>query len=149
MKSMTISTPIGAITFMTQDEVIRRVSFGGDAVSTPKDSFEEEVVQQLKDFFARKRKCFDLPFELEGTDFQKKVWRALEKIPYGETRSYQALAQQLKTGARAVGNACGANPCVILIPCHRVVATSGLGGFTGGLSRKQWLLDHEGIRAKG
>ncbi|MFO7542412.1 MAG: methylated-DNA--[protein]-cysteine S-methyltransferase, partial [Thiobacillus sp.] len=91
---------------------------------------------------------FDLPFSPLGTPFQKKVWRALTHIPAGHPATYGALAKQLGTAARAVGQACGSNPLPILIPCHRVVAASGLGGFmhasTGRpLDIKTWLLAHE------
>ena len=86
---------------------------------------------------------------VEGTPFQKAVWAALLRIPQGETRSYQALAKQLKTSPRAVGNACRANPLALIVPCHRVLAKSGLGGFCGKkagkyLKIKTWLLAHEG-----
>ena len=87
---------------------------------------------------------------MQGTPFQKKVWLALQKIPAGQVMTYGELAKQLKTSARAVGNACRANPMPLVIPCHRVVAKSGLGGFSGSqegapIKIKKWLLEHEGI----
>ena len=90
----------------------------------------------------------DLPLQLAGTTFQLRVWRALQTIPPGRTLTYGTLAQQLGSGARAVANACGANPIPLVIPCHRVVASNGLGGFMGGreqhaLAIKHWLLAHE------
>ena len=92
-------------------------------------------------------KC-DLP-PLSGTQFQQRVWRAIYAIPFGETLSYGQLADQISSGPRAVANACGANPYPIIIPCHRVVAKAGIGGFMqgkkNGLSVKQWLLKHEGV----
>jgi methylated-DNA-[protein]-cysteine S-methyltransferase len=84
----------------------------------------------------------------KGTPFQQRVWSAMTEIPLGEVMSYQALAQRVSSGARAVANACGANPLPLVIPCHRVVAKNGIGGFmqntVGGLAIKQWLLKHEG-----
>jgi len=94
----------------------------------------------------------DLP-SLPGTQFQQRVWRAIYAIPFGETLTYGQLADQISSGPRAVANACGANPYPIIIPCHRVVAINGIGGFmqgkTCGVSVKQWLLRHEGILLTG
>jgi methylated-DNA-[protein]-cysteine S-methyltransferase len=105
-----------------------------------------EVVGQLKSYFAGERKAFDLPLVLEGTEFQKKVWTALQDIPYGETVSYKALAQRVGSpkAVRAVGAANGANPIPIIIPCHRVIGNDGsLTGFGGGLPLKKKLLELE------
>ncbi len=93
---------------------------------------------------------FDLDLELEGTPFQRRVWRELRRIPAGSTLTYGELAARLGSGARAVGNACRANPCPLVVPCHRVVAAKGLGGFAGErsgrkLEIKRWLLRHEGV----
>ena len=92
---------------------------------------------------------FEVPCQLEGTDFQKKVWAALKKIPRGEVVTYGELAAQLNTSALAVGNACRCNPVPVVIPCHRVVSASGFGGYAGKTSGtifdiKKWLLKHEG-----
>jgi methylated-DNA-[protein]-cysteine S-methyltransferase len=102
-----------------------------------------EAVRQLGEYFAGVRRAFDLPLDLRGTAFQLRVWNALLRIPYGETRTYGQLASALgRPGAtRAVGAANGANPVGIIVPCHRVVAAGGgLGGFGGGLGRKRFLL---------
>ncbi|MBM3483143.1 MAG: methylated-DNA--[protein]-cysteine S-methyltransferase [Alphaproteobacteria bacterium] len=89
--------------------------------------------RQLAEYFAGRRTSFDLPLSPEGTAFRQQVWRALCDIPYGETRTYGDLARKLKTAARAVGGACGANPIAIVVPCHRVVGGGGaIGGFSGG-----------------
>jgi len=93
---------------------------------------------------------FDVELNTKGTPFQKKVWQALQKIPAGQVMTYGELARQLNTSARAVGNACRANPIPLVIPCHRVVAKSGLGGFSGSkdgapVKIKAWLLAHEGL----
>lgn len=107
------------------------------------------IAHQLADYFARACTPFDLPLELGGTDFQQRVWALLRTIPVGETRTYGEVARQLGSAARAVGQACRANPCPIVVPCHRVVAVQGLGGFAGDrsgrrLDVKRWLLRHEG-----
>lgn len=103
-------------------------------------------LQQLDEYFNNKRKSFNLKFDLNGTDFQKKVWNELLKIPFGKTCSYIDVAIKLgeKMALRAVGNANGKNPVPIIIPCHRVIGSNGkLVGFGGGLWRKKWLLDFE------
>jgi methylated-DNA-[protein]-cysteine S-methyltransferase len=95
---------------------------------------------------------FDLPLELEGSDFQRRVWNELLEIPYGETASYAELARRVgkPTAFRAVGLANGRNPVAIIVPCHRVIGSSGkLTGYGGGLPRKTWLLEHEGAYSGG
>ena len=113
------------------------------------DPIAKEVCQQLKAYFADPSVHFDVPIRLDGTSYQKKVWHALTKIPVGKPLSYGALAQRLQSGARAIGGACRANPIPIVVPCHRVVAKSGVGGYMGyslgrGVDMKRWLLRHEG-----
>lgn len=106
----------------------------------------EDCVHQLNEYFEGKRTQFDLILNPEGTEFQKKVWDALQTIPYGKTCSYLELAQQFGDikAIRAVANANGRNPLWIVIPCHRVIGSDGsLTGYAGGLYRKQWLLEHE------
>ncbi len=102
----------------------------------------------LRRYLGNPRIRFDVPLALEGTAFQKRVWRALRDIPVGKTIGYGELARRLKTSARAVGGACRANPVPIVIPCHRVVAAGGEGGFMGrtrgrAMALKRWLLQHE------
>ncbi|MBM3857308.1 MAG: bifunctional transcriptional activator/DNA repair protein Ada [Verrucomicrobia bacterium] len=106
------------------------------------------IEQELKKYFEGKLKKFETPFFLLGSDFQKKVWRALLKIPYGTTRSYAAQADSMgfPRATRAVANANGANQLALVIPCHRIINSNGaLGGYGGGLARKEWLLQHEKI----
>jgi methylated-DNA-[protein]-cysteine S-methyltransferase len=106
---------------------------------------------QLAAYFAGERTEFDLPLAPEGTSFQRKVWRALCDISYGETISYGELARRIgqPTAARAVGLANGSNPLPIVVPCHRVIGADGsLTGFGGGIERKRWLLEHEKKFAK-
>jgi AraC family transcriptional regulator, regulatory protein of adaptative response / methylated-DNA-[protein]-cysteine methyltransferase len=111
---------------------------------------ENEHIKQLKkelsEYFSKKRKKFEVSLDLIGTDFQKKTWQVLRKIPYGKTFSYKKQAEEMKNpkAIRAVGTANGKNKILIVIPCHRVISNNGkLGGFTAGLERKKWLLNHE------
>lgn len=111
----------------------------------------ELVFRQLDEYFAGRRKVFDFPYRLHGTPFQEKVWEALREIPYGETRSYKDIAEAIgqPKAFRAVGMANHANPIFIVIPCHRVIGTSGaLVGYGGGLEMKKALLELEGLANK-
>lgn len=106
------------------------------------------AVGQLEEYFAGRRRDFDLPLCLKGTEFQRRVWAALTEIPYGATWSYGRLAQRIDNpnASRAVGLANGRNPLSILVPCHRVIGADGsLTGYGGGVERKRWLLAHEGL----
>ena len=106
----------------------------------------KDASMQLDEYFSGKRKVFDLPLELFGSDFRKKVWNELLKIPYGETRTYtqQTLILGDPKAIRAVASANGANMIAIIVPCHRVVGSNGkLTGYAGGIWRKRWLLEHE------
>ena len=105
-----------------------------------------QVRKQLDEYFAGTRKEFSLDIFTKGTAFQHSVWQQLAKIPYGTTASYASLAESIShpRATRAVGTANGKNPICIIIPCHRVIATNGnLAGYSGGISHKKWLLDHE------
>lgn len=107
--------------------------------------FLRQTIQEITEYFAGERTSFEIPLDVEGTEFQSKVWSELAKIPYGQTTSYKKIAGQLKTkGVRAVGTANGRNPISIIVPCHRVIASDGtLGGYAGGLPAKQVLLELE------
>ena len=117
---------------------------------TPQNDLAKEVVKQCKAYFKDPYWQFDLPIKPAGTEHQKKVWTTIQGIPVGHTKTYGEVAEQIKSGARAVGTACGANPYPLIAPCHRVVSAKGLGGFmkenSPGLYRqiKLWLLKHEG-----
>jgi methylated-DNA-[protein]-cysteine S-methyltransferase len=107
-----------------------------------------EAVRQLDEYFAGERRAFDLPLAPRGTAFQQKVWETLRKIPWGKTASYAEVARRVGSpkGMRAVGGANGRNPIAIIVPCHRVIAADGtLGGYGGGLHRKRFLLELEGV----
>jgi methylated-DNA-[protein]-cysteine S-methyltransferase len=106
-----------------------------------------EVERQVAAYFEGELREFDLPLDLAGSEFQRSVWQAIAAVPYGQTLTYGQIAAAVgrPSAYRAVGNACGANPVVIVVPCHRIVGTDrGLHGFGGGLDVKTWLLRHEG-----
>lgn len=108
----------------------------------------QQIAEQIKAYLINPHCDFNLPLVYRGTAFQRRVWSAISAIPSGQTRTYSQLASMLGSGPRAVANACGANHMPLAIPCHRVVAKTGLGGFMrgveGGIQIKQWLLKHEG-----
>lgn len=104
----------------------------------------EKAKEEIEEYFQGKRKTFDLPLDAKGTEFQKRVWKELLDIRYGETLSYGEIGDRIGTKAyRAIGNACGKNPIPILIPCHRVVGKDNIGGFSLGLDLKRKLLNIE------
>ncbi len=149
-----LETQIGSIYLVASQRGLQSVSFEKKKVAMAtglkKDSPENKIlnsaVKQLSQYFSGERKKFDLPLDLTGTNFQKKVWRQLSKIGYGKTYSYKEIAAQLKNenAFRAVGNANGKNPLCIIIPCHRVIAADGsAGGYSGGLKIKLKLLELE------
>ncbi|MGG5810787.1 methylated-DNA--[protein]-cysteine S-methyltransferase [Falsiroseomonas sp. CW058] len=145
MPQLTCLTPIGEITVSEEDGSIVALDWGRGRDQT-RSTLLVEAVGQIQDYFDGRRMRFDLPLAPHGSAFQRRVWQALQDIPPGETRSYGDLARLLGSAARAIGQANGANPIPILIPCHRVVATGGmLGGYSGGEgpATKRWLLDHE------
>ena len=142
------SSPIGFIEITGNENGIASLYF---VDNKNKNSIEihpslKECVFQLDEYFNGIRKEFVLKLDLKGTEFQKKVWKQLEKIPFGKTKSYLQISKQIgdSNATRAVGNANGSNPISILIPCHRVIGSNGkLTGYGGGLWRKEWLLNHE------
>ena len=114
------------------------------------DALLKEARRQLTAYFAGRLEAFDVPVAPNGTDFQRRVWNMLRKIPFGSTISYAELARRVGNTAavRAVGAANGRNPIPIIVPCHRVIGSDGsLTGFGGGIERKRWLLEHEGAQA--
>lgn len=147
MDSAYISTPLGTAFIQGSEAGITRLTVGSERpVSDQVPVSLIPVYRQLKAYFEGHLREFDIPLSPEGTDFQKKVWKALMEIPFGRTISYGELAAGFgNPGAvRAVASANAQNPIWILIPCHRVVGTDGdLRGYAGGLHRKQWLLNHE------
>lgn len=145
-----VEAPFGLLKAMTASDALVSldVAAPSSAKAIPKDPFAREVRAQLQAYFRNPAHRFDLPLRLEGTAFQNRVWRVLRRIPAGRTRSYGELADSLTSGPRAIGGACRRNPVMIVVPCHRVVAQTGLGGFMGAvqgraLETKAWLLAHE------
>jgi methylated-DNA-[protein]-cysteine S-methyltransferase len=151
MISMIYASPIGKLTLASNGEAITQVEFEQNRYPLPvhpkgTDKVLEKARRELDAYFAGKLKEFTVPVAPEGTDFQKKAWAALQKIPYGATRSYgqQARAIGSPSASRAVGAANGRNPIPVIIPCHRVIGSNGsLTGFGGGMERKQFLLELE------
>ncbi len=145
----TMLSPLGALRLhAVADELVG--VYLPDQPAPPGDERPSKVLDraagQLAEYFAGRRRTFDLPLGPRGTGFQALVWRALTRIPYGETRSYGELARSIgrPAASRAVGAANGRNPISIIVPCHRVIASNGaLTGYAGGLAAKRWLLDHE------
>jgi len=144
-----VETPLGSIGILVEDGVLRGLDLEPDRTTAASGAPPAMVREQLLAYFEDGGYAFGLPLNLQGTAFQIRVWEALRGIPPGRTVTYGELARQLGTGARAIGGACRANPCPIVVPCHRVVAGKGLGGFAGDasgrkLAVKRWLLRHEG-----
>ena len=151
-----LTTPLGMLLAATDGDALVSLEFGAGRQAPRPDGDREErpaapvlraTRKQLEEYFAGRRRVFDLPLAPAGTPFQLKAWQALRRIPYGETRSYgeQATAIGRAGGARAVGMANSRNPIVIVIPCHRVIGSDGsLTGFAAGIERKQALLRLEG-----
>lgn len=148
MNKTVIDSPIGKIAIFAENEKIIRINLKTD--EKPDSVITEKILlkaeKQLFEYFSGKRSFFELEYEFSGTDFQKSVWRELEKIPFGETKTYGEIAAAIgnpKAG-RAVGSSCNKNPLAIIVPCHRVIGAGGkLTGFACGTEVKKWLLGHE------
>lgn len=144
-----VDGPLGKVWVESDGELITRVSFEPLKVRHAKPpKVLLEARKQLETFFKRRRKHFELPLQRQGTRFQQLVWASIDDIRFGDTRTYQEIADRIggKAIARTVGNATGANPLPIIVPCHRVIASDGLlTGYVGGIWRKKWLLEHEGV----
>ncbi|MDD5179890.1 MAG: methylated-DNA--[protein]-cysteine S-methyltransferase [Gallionellaceae bacterium] len=147
-----LKTPFGVLGIQCTDDTLTGIEFLAPDTPplSPRNAFAQTVCGQLTAYFADPDFHFDLPLRPNGTAHQTKVWRAMCAIPRGQTRQYGELAAQIGSSARAVGQACGNNPIPVVIPCHRVVGKSGMGGFmhhSGGyaLDIKRWLLAHEGV----
>ena len=145
-----LQTPFGVLGIRCEAEALTGIEFlaSGAATQPPRNTLAQTVCEQLTAYFADANFHFDLPLKLNGTVHRSKVWQAMSTIPRGQTRSYGDLAVQLQSSPRAVGQACGANPIPIIIPCHRVVSKAGTGGFMhqrdgNALDIKRWLLAHE------
>lgn len=148
MESCIINSPLGFTKITGDANGITSISVlnSEETITSIIPEVLEDCVYQLNEYFNGTRENFDLNLNPQGTDFQKTVWNALFKIPFGKTTTYLALSKQLgdPKAIRAVANANGKNPIWIIIPCHRVIGSDGsLTGYAGGLHRKKWLLEHE------
>ena len=148
-------SPVGTLLLTSRGESLTRLWMDREPAPEAVPGKEVPVLCRagawLDAYFRGEDPVIDFPLDPEGTDFQKKVWEILRTIPYGGTLSYGAIARRLgaQMSAQAVGGAVGRNPISILIPCHRVLGAQGqLTGYAGGLDKKRWLLDHEGIAYK-
>jgi len=148
-----IVAPFGAIELRVQRDRLVSVDFLYCTRAERVDDHPvlQSLVDQVRQYFTGNPCELNAPMMWQGTAFQQRVWQALLVIPFGEVRTYGQLAKQLDSSARAVGGACRANPVPLFVPCHRVVAAAGIGGFSGAtegdeLRAKRWLLEHEGIR---
>lgn len=149
-----VKTPFANLGLCFQGKYLVGIDFiekieSGVAQTAEAGSTREQIDRYCQEQIPRLN--FDIKLKTMGTVFQQKVWKALQQIPAGEVVTYGELAKQLKTSARAVGNACRRNPIPVVIPCHRVVSSSGIGGFAGStkgrlLDIKKWLLNHEGVQ---
>ncbi len=145
-----MATPFAVLGIRTAGELVARIEYlpRGAATLDPTNKVAAQVCRQIEKYLADPEYRFDLQFEYRGTAFQQRVWRAIHAIPCGSTLTYMDVARQLKSAPRPVGGACSANRLPLVIPCHRVVASGGIGGFMhsrGGepIQIKQWLLKHE------
>ena len=148
-----LETPFAVLGIRTVGERLTDIEYlpRGVATLAPLNKLAERACRQLERYLDDPRYRFDLPFEYTGTDFQCRVWREICKISSGKTNTYKDVALRLKSAPRPVGGACGANRIPIIIPCHRVLASHGIGGFMharGGapIDIKRWLLRHEGVK---
>lgn len=141
-------TPFGYIELNFNLQYIQNIQLKPSSPTLNKQIINSPLFEQLEGYFNGSLKSFTVNYELDGTDFQKRVWQALNEIPYGQTMTYKDVASKVDSHPRAVGMACRTNPLPLIIPCHRVVAQNSLGGFMGAtqgsnISIKEWLLQHE------
>jgi methylated-DNA-[protein]-cysteine S-methyltransferase len=143
-----IDSPLGNLSLACDEEAVTEISFTRTTLPTRQEHpLLKQAEEQLAAYFAGERRSFDFPMKQEGTSFQQTVWKLLGRIPFGETCSYLDLSRQFGEvkAIRAVAAANGRNRLAIVVPCHRVIGSSGaLTGYAGGLWRKKWLLQHEG-----
>lgn len=142
MPRLSLDSPVGRLTLIEENGFITGLIWGGKAEPSQPTDLLNRAKRELVAYFAGKRIEFDVPVKPDGSPSELAVWRVMAAIPYGQTRTYGEIAKETGVNARAVGQACGRNPIPILLPCHRVVGASGLGGFSapGGADWKGKLL---------
>lgn len=146
LSKLTIKAPIGLLEITATDEAIVGVKLANHGENVEGNDLAQKCKTELEEYFAGKRKNFDLPLAGEGTDFQKQVWEQLQRIPYGQTRTYGEIAKMMgkPKASRAIGMANHNNPILILVPCHRVIGADGsLTGYAAGIEAKKYLLEFE------
>jgi methylated-DNA-[protein]-cysteine S-methyltransferase len=153
-----MATPFGAVGIRTEavgteEECVAEILYLPPGVPrvAPKNRLAREACAQIERYLADPSQTFELPLKPVGTRYQRRVWEKIAEIPAGRVRSYGEVAKDIRSGPRAVGQACGANYFPLAIPCHRVIASGGIGGFARNddgfhITIKRWLLAHEGIR---
>ncbi|MBI1891088.1 MAG: methylated-DNA--[protein]-cysteine S-methyltransferase [Burkholderiales bacterium] len=152
--SAIVAAPFGAMGIRTEHDRVRELVYlpASYRLKAPTDKIAEQAARQVEKYLVEPDFRFDLPLAKAGTAFQRRVWNAISAIPRGEVLTYGQVAKALKSAPRAVGQACGANWFPLVIPCHRVIASGGLGGFSNHdeetgfhVGVKRWLLAHEGV----
>lgn len=150
MHDFILKTAIGKLRFVIEQDTLIAATLTTDMMplKTTTHPLAKSVEKQLAAYFQQAQTIFHIPITLHGTPYQQKVWQRLQQIPLGSTVTYGQLAKELNTSAQAIGNACRANPIMLIIPCHRVLSATGLGGYAGAtegslLDTKRWLLQHE------
>lgn len=149
-----VRTPFAVLGIRTANGLVTGIEYlpAGERAAAPADPAARRAASELKKYLADPRHRFALPLAARGTPFQQRVWDAISAIPVGESRTYGEIARMVRSAPRAVGQACGANPIALVVPCHRVVGSMGLlGGFMNAdagdpIAIKRWLLAHEGYR---
>lgn len=146
------TSPLGMIRVINDEDYLLGLDFIDEELKQEnKNKLTENIIKQLSEYFIGERLEFNIPILLNGTEFQKNVWKELIKIPYGETATYKDIAVRIGNpkAVRAVGGANNKNKIAVVIPCHRVIGMSGkLVGYAGGITKKEWLLNHENKNKK-
>ncbi len=144
MAALTLDTPTGPFTLIEQDGAITKAAWRSGG--TDRTALLSRAADQIRAYFGHELERFELPLHVEGSQFQRDVCEAMCAIPFGHTRTYGDLARDLNAPAQSIGQACGGNPIPLIIPCHRILGATNLGGFSGthGVETKVALLKHEG-----
>lgn len=147
-----VKTPFAHFALLLENDQLVKIDFISQTIKpiAAKSASAKNMVQQIQQYFSGNSQTFKIELNMQGTVFQKSVWRELLKVRYGKVKTYGEVAARLKTSPRAVGNACRQNPVPLIVPCHRIVAASGIGGYSGTTSGpvhsiKFELLAHEGV----
>ncbi len=147
-----VKTPFAHFALVLENNQLVKIDFISQSAKSiqPRSPLAKSIVQQIRQYFSGERQRFEVKLNMRGTDFQNSVWRELLTVRYGKVKTYGEVAARLNTSARAVGNACRQNPVPLIVPCHRIVAASGIGGYSGNTSGpihsiKFELLAHEGV----